>query len=261
MPRERVVAYFRIGMDRRGRFEHGLDVQHMAIANHLHGGKRALAGIYTEIESGPRCDRPELARALETCRLLSATLIIARLDGLARDASVLLAIFDAAPDCEVVLCSPPEVARDRAGTTFVTLMARPAEPAPGPTTRRTRAACAMVRSCGKHPRWTGRPLQIQEHPTSRAGEANRRRADQRAADILPVIRAFQAAGANTLQSIADALNARAIRTARGGRWHPTTVRNLLRRNLPGARQVAGDPKYILGSIAGAHVPRVDFRAP
>ena len=60
-------------------------------------------------------------------------------------------------------------------------------------------------------------------------EANRAEADRFAANVLPVIEAIRAAGVTTLQGIADALNARGIATARGGKWHASTVRNALRR--------------------------------
>jgi DNA invertase Pin-like site-specific DNA recombinase len=55
------------------------------------------------------------------------------------------------------------------------------------------------------------------------------RADQHAANVLPVIREIQRAGAQTLRDIADALNAWGVSTARGGRWHAMTVRNVLAR--------------------------------
>jgi hypothetical protein len=44
-----------------------------------------------------------------------------------------------------------------------------------------------------------------------------------------VVRQIQASGATTLRAIAAALNARGIRTARGGVWHAMTVQNLLAR--------------------------------
>ena len=60
-------------------------------------------------------------------------------------------------------------------------------------------------------------------------QAQRAAADQFAANALPVIESIRAAGATSFEAIAKALNARGIRTARGGRWHSTTVRNLLAR--------------------------------
>ena len=57
--------------------------------------------------------------------------------------------------------------------------------------------------------------------------ANRQAADSFAANVLPVARQLQAAGITTVRAIAEALNARGIRTARGGDWRHSTVRNLL----------------------------------
>ena len=59
--------------------------------------------------------------------------------------------------------------------------------------------------------------------------ANREAAHAFAANVLPVVRELQAAGVTTVRAIAEALNARGIRTARGGEWHHSTVRNLLAR--------------------------------
>jgi DNA invertase Pin-like site-specific DNA recombinase len=54
-------------------------------------------------------------------------------------------------------------------------------------------------------------------------------ADNHAANVLPIIREIRKAGATTLSGIADALNARGVQTARGGRWYAMTVSNVLAR--------------------------------
>jgi hypothetical protein len=59
--------------------------------------------------------------------------------------------------------------------------------------------------------------------------ANRKAADAFAANVLPIVRQIQASGATTFRAIAEALNNRGVRTARGGAWHDSTVRNLLAR--------------------------------
>ena len=64
---------------------------------------------------------------------------------------------------------------------------------------------------------------------ARAAVASAKQADQRADELVALIDGIRRAGATTLQSIADALNARGIPTARGGQWHPTTVRNAVLR--------------------------------
>ena len=54
-------------------------------------------------------------------------------------------------------------------------------------------------------------------------------ADRYAANVLPVIREAQKAGATTLRDIAKALNARGVAPARGGQWHAKSVSNILER--------------------------------
>jgi hypothetical protein len=64
---------------------------------------------------------------------------------------------------------------------------------------------------------------------SGAVEAVKNEADRFAANVLPIIREAQKAGATTLRQIAEALNARGVATARGGQWHATSVSNILER--------------------------------
>jgi DNA invertase Pin-like site-specific DNA recombinase len=54
-------------------------------------------------------------------------------------------------------------------------------------------------------------------------------ADRYAANVLPIIREAQKAGARTLREIAEALNARGIATARDGQWYAQSVANILER--------------------------------
>jgi hypothetical protein len=64
-----------------------------------------------------------------------------------------------------------------------------------------------------------------------AGAAsNKAAADKFAANVMPIIRQAQAAGANSLRAIAEILNARGVRTARGGIWAATQVRDIIRRS-------------------------------
>jgi DNA invertase Pin-like site-specific DNA recombinase len=63
-------------------------------------------------------------------------------------------------------------------------------------------------------------------------------ADRHAANVLPIIREAQKAGATTLRAVADALNARGIPTPRGGAWYAMSVKNALER--PIARKTSGE---------------------
>ncbi len=81
----RFVAYYRVSTERQGRSGLGLEAQREAVARHTARAGGATVAEHVEVESGRKKDRPELAAALEACRALRATLVIARLDRLARN--------------------------------------------------------------------------------------------------------------------------------------------------------------------------------
>jgi hypothetical protein len=89
--------------------------------------------------------------------------------------------------------------------------------------QRTRVALTTKRA---HGAVLGNRTNLAEAQTMGAA-ANRQAADAFAANVLPVVRELQASGTTATRAIAEALNARGIRTARGGEWHHSTVRNLL----------------------------------
>jgi DNA invertase Pin-like site-specific DNA recombinase len=89
---------------------------------------------------------------------------------------------------------------------------------------RTKAALAAKKAQGVK---LGNPRAAET--IGRAHDAARAVADQFAVNVLPIVREIQASGLTSLRDIAGALNARGIRTARGGKWHSSTVRNLLQR--------------------------------
>ena len=88
---------------------------------------------------------------------------------------------------------------------------------------RTRASLAAKKAAGAA---LGTPTNLDE-----AGARGRRvltvQADQFAANVLPIVLELRSCGSRGYAAIASALNQRGIRTARGGRWHVSTVRNLL----------------------------------
>ena len=91
----RFVAYLRVSTQRQGASGLGLETQHKAIVDCLNGGNWTLVEELVEVESGKRADRPELAKAMIACRLYGATLVIAKLDRLSRNAAFLLTLRDA----------------------------------------------------------------------------------------------------------------------------------------------------------------------
>ena len=103
------VAYYRVSTDRQGRSGLGLEAQREAVATFLNGGKWKLLGELTEVESGKVNARPELAKALTACKLTGATLVVAKLDRLARNAHFLLSVVEGSGAGGVVFCDLPQV--------------------------------------------------------------------------------------------------------------------------------------------------------
>ena len=92
--RGKFVAYFRVSTDRQGKSGLGLEAQREAVLAYLDGGSWQLVGEFTEVESGKRSDRPQLAAALVACKKHKAKLVIAKLDRLSRNLAFIATLMD-----------------------------------------------------------------------------------------------------------------------------------------------------------------------
>src|SRR3954452_8738746 len=91
----RFIAYYRVSTDKQGQSGLGLEAQRKTVTDYLNGGAWALIGEFTEVESGKRDDnRPVLAKALAACRAHGATLVIAKLDRLARNVAFISRLME-----------------------------------------------------------------------------------------------------------------------------------------------------------------------
>ena len=90
----RFVAYYRVSTDTQDKSSLGLDAQRNAVLQYLNGGDWSLAGEFTEIESGKRNERPELAKCLAVCKRQKAKLVIAKLDRLSRNVAFIATLMD-----------------------------------------------------------------------------------------------------------------------------------------------------------------------
>ncbi len=217
------IAYYRVSTDRQGKSGLGLEAQRNAVVDYLNGGKWDLIEEYVEIESGKRNDRPELIKALEACKKKKATLVIAKLDRLARNVSFISGLMEAGID--FIAVDFPEANR-----LTLHIMAAVAEHEREMISQRTKAALQVAKAKGRKLGWSN-PDRVTEQrsATLKSNKANRDSADAFAENTLPIVREIEQAGIVTLKGIAQALNARGVRTARGGNWHPTTVANLKHR--------------------------------
>jgi DNA invertase Pin-like site-specific DNA recombinase len=211
------VSYCRVSTSSQGASGLGLEAQREAVAGFLNGGAWELVGEFVEVESGKRADRPELARALAACKKHKATLVVAKLDRLSRSVAFLSALMESG--VEFVAVDNPH-----ANKLMLHMLAAFAEHERDQISARTKAALAAAKARGVK---LGNPRI--EGAREGAAVALKTGADKRAANVLPIIKAIQASGAKTLSAIAVALNARGVKTARGGEWHASTVRDVLMR--------------------------------
>ncbi|MCQ0972067.1 recombinase family protein [Paracoccus sp. TK19116] len=218
---QRYIAYERVSTARQGRSGLGLEAQRRAIDEFLQSRSATLSGRFTEVESGRRNDRPELAAALTQARLTGATLLIAKLDRLSRNAAFLLQLRDSG--VRFLACDMPE-----ANDLTIGIMALVAQQEREAISRRTKEALAAAKARGVR---LGNPNGATA--LRRGGDDGRalraavsRNADAHAASLETVLADLEATGIRSLREIAAALNARGILTRRGGRWHVSTVRNL-----------------------------------
>jgi DNA invertase Pin-like site-specific DNA recombinase len=218
----RFVAYYRVSTQRQGRSGLGLDAQRKAVADHLNGGDWRIVAEFTEVESGKRADRPKLAEALKTCRVLGATLIIAKLDRLARNVHFVSGLMESGVEFTAV--DFPQANR-----LTVHILAAVAEYEARAISDRTRAALAAAKARGV--RLGGdRGARLTTEARRVGAKAVAERANARAVDLAPIVAELRAAGVTSLRAIAGALSDRGIRTPRGvGRWHAGTVAQLLAR--------------------------------
>lgn len=214
------VAYYRVSTSKQGASGLGLDAQRAAVQGYLNGGRWRLVGEFTEIESGKRDDRPKLAEAMAMCRLHGATLVIAKLDRLSRDAAFLLNLQKAG--VRFVAADMPE-----ANEMIVGIMAVVAQAERKMISQRTKAALAAAKARGK--KLGGDRGQTPSEATRQAGRAAiARRVTSRAADLAPVIAEMRAGGIDTLNGMARELNRRSIPTARGSAtWSAIQVRRAI----------------------------------
>ncbi len=220
----KVVSYFRVSTAEQGRSGLGLEAQRAAVATYCQGRGCEVLGEYVEVESGKVNDRPELARAMAHASLTGATLVVAKLDRLSRDAAFLLALRNSG--AAFVAADNPAVDRVTVG-----ILAVLAQDERERISERTRAALAAAKARGVR---LGNPngaaaLRRAAKGNGAAVKALKAGADERAAKLAAKVAELRQAGVTSLAGIAAALNEARIRTPRGGQWHPSSVRNLLNR--------------------------------
>jgi DNA invertase Pin-like site-specific DNA recombinase len=218
-----IVTYVRVSSAKQGRSGLGIEAQREALERFASAEGLEIAREYVEVETGKGADaldrRPQLAAALAEARRRRCSVGVAKLDRLSRDVHFISGLMVHRVPFLVAELGPD------VDPFILHLFAALAEKERALISARTKAALTAARKRGVE---LGNPKI--KRAQRNAVASIKSIAAQHAATVLPIIREIQRAGVKTLRDIADALNARGIATARGGRWHAMTVRNVLARS-------------------------------
>lgn len=221
-PVRQLVAYLRVSTDKQGKSGLGIAAQRQAVQRFAEAEGCEVIGEHLEVETGKGSDalerRPKLTEALAQARKAKAAVVVAKLDRLSRDVHFVSGLM-----AHRVPFIVAELG-DGVDPFLLHIYAALAEKERALISQRTRDALAARKGKGV----LGNRTNLAE-ASALGAEANRTGADAFAANVLPIIEQIRASGVKGDQAIADALNARGVRTSRGGTWHRTTVRNLLAR--------------------------------
>jgi DNA invertase Pin-like site-specific DNA recombinase len=222
-----VITYVRVSTSQQGRSGLGIEAQRQSLRQFAKAEGLELVREFVEVETGKGSDaldrRPQLKAALAAAKRLKCHVAVAKLDRLSRDVHFISGLM-----AHRVPFVVAELGAD-VDPFVLHLFAALAEKERSLISTRTRQALAAAQARGVT---LGSPKLAQARES--AVTAIKANADQHAANVLPIIREAQKAGATSLRAVAEALNARGISTARGGSWHAMSVKNVLDR--PTARK-------------------------
>lgn len=217
-----LVSYVRVSTSQQGRSGLGIEAQRQALARFAEAEGFDAVREFVEVETGKGADaierRPQLAAALAEARKRKCPVAVAKLDRLSRDVHFISGLMTHRVPFLVA-----ELGRD-VDPFMIHIYAALAEKERALISQRTTAALKAAKARGVR---LGNP----QLAKARAAGVARVKADAErfAANVLPVIREAQKAGASSLRAIAQVLNDRGVRTARGGKWAAPQVRDILRR--------------------------------
>lgn len=220
-----IVAYLRVSTTQQGKSGLGIEAQRAAIARFCAAESYDVEAEHVEVETGKGTDalerRPQLAAALARAKRLKCPVVVAKLDRLSRDVAFIsglmskrvpFVVAELGTDCDPFMLHIYAAFAERERTIIAA---------------RTKAALAALKAKGVR---LGNSTNLPEAAV-KGRATNTLVADSFAANVLPLVRQMQASGARTLAELATRLNNRGVQTARGGAWHPMTVRNLLARGV------------------------------
>ncbi|MBU1264038.1 MAG: recombinase family protein [Gammaproteobacteria bacterium] len=214
------IAYYRVSTQKQGASGLGLEAQREAVKRFLNGGVWELVAEYREVETGKGADalakRPQLCAALEASRKQGATLVIAKLDRLARNVHFVSGLMES--KVRFVACDMPE-----ANELTIHIMAAFAEHEAKRISQRTKDALVIAKSRGV--------------VLGKAGAANlrpniderKRSANAFAEKLRPLFDGMRARGLTQREMVKE-LNAVGVPAPKGGTWRLSQAQRIIMRS-------------------------------
>ena len=210
------VAYYRLSKKKKDAEQYGIQAQKDSVARYLSTQSGAeLVGSFEEHETGTNNNRPRLLEAFDLCKQHKATLAIARLDRLSRNAAFLMSLRDS--NLQFICCDFPNMDRLTCG-----ILALIAEREREMISTRVVAGLAVAKRNGKKlgcpvaaTAWQKAMVSIRANKQAFANKA------------LESIREIQSTGVTSLSRVSEYLNKRGEKTRLGGKWTTKAVQRVL----------------------------------
>lgn len=215
------VAYYRVSTQKQGKSGLGLEAQKKMVTDFvaINGGE--IVAEYTEIESGKHDSRPELMSAMKHASLVGGRLLVGKLDRLSRDLHFITSLQKSRVDF---------VVSDLPGCDSFTIniYGSLAQREREMIASRTKAGLAAAKARGVKLGTNNLKPELVKDASAKGVQVRQQNADDFAARVKPTIEALIAQG-KSLRGVAAELDKLGVKTARGGVWTPTAVKNVLAR--------------------------------
>lgn len=218
------VAYYRVSTQKQGKSGLGLDAQKKMVTDFvsIHGGE--IIAEFTEVESGKRDDRPELMRAMKHAALVGGRLLVGKLDRLSRDLHFITRLQKSRVD--FVVCDLPGC-----DSFTINIYGSLAQREREMIASRTKAGLAAAKAKGVKLGTNNLKPELVKEASAKGVRVRKGIADDFAARVKPTIEAL-IAGGMSLRGVAAELSILGVKTARGGNWTATAVKNAISRGVP-----------------------------
>lgn len=222
-----IVAYIRVSTQKQSDSGLGQEAQEAAVQYYAKANSAEIIATFSEVESGGRRDRPELQKAIDRCKQTGATLVVAKIDRLARDLAFLTWLLDS--KIQFLACDNPHANR-----LTLQILGVMGEWERGQTAIRTKDALAAAKARGvklgaHNPKC--RNLTPEAQKAGQAAGAAARRA--KAESYYESLRSeFETLRHLTYEQGAVMLNTQHIKNAAGKPWNSVQVGRVLKRLFP-----------------------------